>query len=136
MLGVADKVLIAGPSNGAYNAATQFGYRIEDVGNSQIVTPGKLQRPDHDHGSAQRHRDDRAELVHDAALVVRRPKLNVTCVNAAAGIGDDLVQREDPAQHRVRVGLTYSTSNYSGAVIATVPFTCDPASATIPINVQ
>ena len=33
-------------------------------------------------------------------------------------------------------GLTYSTSNYSPAVIATIPFTCDPASATIPITVQ
>ncbi|MDB5071382.1 MAG: hypothetical protein JWM87_2493, partial [Candidatus Eremiobacteraeota bacterium] len=40
MLGVADKVIVAHASNGPYNQATTFGYRIEDSTNSQIVQPG------------------------------------------------------------------------------------------------
>ena len=137
MLGVADQVLLAGPSNGSYNTATQFGYRIEDVGNSQIVTPG-----DYDNGPI-------TITAAPSGIVTIAPNsfttppssggdqnFDVTCVNGAGGSVTISFNAKTQPNTAYASGLTYSTSNYSGAVIATVPFTCDPASATIPITVQ
>jgi len=137
MLGVASKVLLAGPPNGPYNAATQFGYRIEDSTNAQIVTPGNY---------------DNGPITITAApsgIVTIAPNsfttppasngdqnFNVTCINANGGAVTISFNAQTHPNTAYASGLTYSASNYSGATIATVAFTCDSASATIPITVQ
>lgn len=137
MLGVADKVLVAGPSSAAYNTPTQFGYRIEDSGNTQIVTPG-----DYDNGPITITAAPSGVVTIAPNSFTTPPSsggdqnFNVTCVNGAGGSVTISFNAKTQPNTAYASGLTYSTSNYSGAVIATVPFTCNPASATIPINVQ
>jgi hypothetical protein len=138
MLGVADTVNYAGPSSGAYNTATTYGYRIFDSTNSQIVQPGTA----YDNGPV-------TITAAPAGIVTITPNsvstppasvgdqnFDVTCVNTAGGSVTISFNTRTSPNTAYASGLTYSTSNYSGATIATAPFTCDPASATIPITVQ
>jgi hypothetical protein len=138
MLGVADKVLIAGPANGPFNQATQFGYRIEDSTNSQIVQPGSA----YDNGPV-------TITAAPAGIVTITPNsistppasvgdqnFSVTCVNANGGSVTISFNAKTSPNTAYASGLTYSASNYSPAVIATTTFSCDPSSATIPITVQ
>jgi hypothetical protein len=137
MLGVASRVIIAGPANGPYNAATLFGYRIRESGNAQIVTPG-----DYDNGPI-------TITAAPAGVVTITPNsfatppssagdqnFNVTCVNPAGGTVTISFNAKTKPNTAYASALTYTTSNYSAAVIATTSFTCDPATATIPITVQ
>jgi hypothetical protein len=138
MLGVADKVLIAGAANGPYNQATLFGYRIEDSTNSQIVAPGNA----YDNGPV-------TITAAPAGIVTITPNsistppasvgdqnFSVTCVNANGGSVTISFNAKTSPNTAYASGLTYSASNYSAAVIATKTFSCDPSTATIPITVQ
>jgi hypothetical protein len=138
MLGVASRVVIAGPANGPYNQATQFGYRIQDSTNAQIVQPGTA----YDNGPVTITAAP-AGIVTIAPNSIATPpasvgdqNFNVTCVNASGGAVTISFNAATHPNTAYASGLTYSTSNYSAAVIATTPFSCDPSSATIPITVQ
>jgi hypothetical protein len=138
MSGVASQVLIAGPANGPYNQATLFGYRIEDSTNSQIVQPGAA----YDNGPVTITAAP-AGIVTIAPNEIATPpasvgdqNFSVTCVNASGGSVTISFNAKTSPNTAYASGLTYSASNYSGAVIATTPFSCDPSTATIPITVQ
>ena len=138
MLGVASNVLIAGAANGPYNQATLFGYRILDSTNSQIVQPGAA----YDNGPITITAAP-AGIVTIAPNSITTPpasvgdqNFNVTCVNASGGAVTISFNARTSPNTAYASGLTYSTSNYSGAVIATKPFSCDPSTAFIPITVQ
>ncbi|MDB5071254.1 MAG: hypothetical protein JWM87_2365, partial [Candidatus Eremiobacteraeota bacterium] len=138
MLGIADQVLIAHPSNGPYNQATTFGYRIEDSTNSQIVQPGNA----FDNGPVTITASPSGIVTIAPNSIATPPasvgdqNFDVTCVNAAGGSVTISFNAQTHPNATYASGLTYSTSNYSAATIATTPFTCDPSSATIPITVQ
>lgn len=138
MLGVASKVLIAGPANGPYNQATQFGYRIEDSSSAQIVQPGDA----YDNGPVTITAAP-AGIVTIAPNSIATPPagvgdqfFNVTCVNASGGSVTISFNAGTHPNTAYASALTYSSSNYASAVIATTTFSCDPSSATIPITVQ
>lgn len=138
MLGVASRVTIAGPANGPYNQATQFGYRILDSTNSQIVQPGAA----YDNGPVTITAAP-SGIVTIAPNSISAPPasvgdqfFNVTCVNASGGSVTVSFNARTSPNTAYASGLTYSTGNYSGATIATRAFSCDPISATIPITVQ
>jgi hypothetical protein len=138
MLGVASKVTIAGPSTGPYNQATQFGYRIQDSTNAQIVLPGNT----YDNGPITITAAP-AGIVTIAPnsislppATVGDPNFNVTCVNASGGAVTISFNAQTSPNTAYASGLTYSTANYSGSTIGTAPFTCNPNTSTIPINVQ
>ena len=138
MLGVASRVVIAGPPNGPYNQATQFGYRIQDSTNAQIVQPGAA----YDNGPVTITAAP-AGIVTIAPNSIATPpasvgdqNFNVTCVNANGGSVTISFNATTSPNTAYASGLTYSTSNYSGSVIATQPFSCNPSTSTIPINVQ
>jgi hypothetical protein len=138
MLGVASQVLIAGPANGPFNQATQFGYRIDDSTNSQIVQPGDA----YDNGPVTITAAPAGIVTISPNSIATPPasvgdqNFNVTCVNGSGGAVTISFNAATHPNTAYASGLTYSTSNYSGAVIATVGFSCDPSSATIPITVQ
>ena len=138
MLGVADKVIVAHASNGPYNQATTFGYRIEDSTNSQIVLPGSA----FDNGPVTITAAPSGIVTIAPNSIATPPAsvgdqfFDVTCVNAAGGSVTISFNAQTHPNATYASGLTYSTSNYSAAAIATTPFTCDPSSATIPITVQ
>jgi hypothetical protein len=138
MLGVADQLLYAGLSEAAYQSVTTYGYRIEDSTNSQIVQPGAA----YDNGPV-------TITAAPAGIVTISPNsisappaspgdqnFSVTCVNGSGGTVTISFNTRTSPNTAYASALTYSASNYSGATIATIPFTCDPASATIPITVQ
>jgi hypothetical protein len=138
LLGVADTVLFAGPANGAYNTATTFGYRLEDSTNQQIVQPGNA----YDNGPITITAAP-AGLVTIAPNSIATPpatvgdqNFDVTCVNGSGGAVTISINARTSPNTAYASGLTYTTANYSAAVIQTIPFTCDAASATIPITVQ
>jgi hypothetical protein len=138
MLGVASQVLIAGPPTGPYNQGTQFGYRIEDSTNSQIVQPGAA----YDNGPVTITAAP-AGIVTIAPSSITTPpatvgdqNFNVTCVNASGGSVTISFGARTSPNTAYASGLTYSAANYSGATIATTAFSCDPSTATIPITVQ
>jgi hypothetical protein len=138
MLGVADQVLYAGLSEAAYQSVTTYGYRIEDSTNSQIVQPGDA----YDNGPVTITAAP-AGIVTIAPNSISTPpasvgdqNFGVTCVNGTGGTVTISFNTKTSPNTAYASGLTYTTSNYSGATIATIPFTCDPASATVPINVQ
>ncbi len=60
----------------------------------------------------------------------------VTCTNPAGGTVTITFNTATHPDSVYASGLTYSTSNYSGATIVSIPFTCDSASGTIPITVD
>jgi hypothetical protein len=138
MLGVASKLLIAGPANGPYNQATAFGYRIQDSTTSQIVLPGNA----YDNGPITITAAP-AGIVTIAPNSISTPPaavgdqtFNVTCINASGGAVTISFNARTSPNTAYASGLTYSPANYSGATIATRPFSCDPGSSTIPITVQ
>lgn len=138
LLGVADQVLYAGLSEAAYNTDTTYGYRIEDSSNAQIVLPGNA----YDNGPVTITAAP-SGIVTIAPNTIATPpatlgdqNFTVTCVNAAGGAVTITVGVTAHPNTTYASGLTYSASNYPGATIATIPFTCDPATATIPIGVQ
>ena len=138
MLGVASKVTIAGPAHGPYNQATQFGYRILDSTNAQIVLPGG----DYDNGPITITAAP-AGVVTIAPNSIAAPPasvgdqtFNVTCVNASGGAVTISFNAQTSPTTAYASGLTYTAANYSAATIATTPFSCDPSSSTIPITVQ
>ena len=138
MLGVADQVLYAGLSEGAFNSVTTYGYRIEDSTNSQIVQPGNA----YDNGPVTITASP-AGIVTIAPNSISTPpaavgdqNFTVTCVNGSGGTVTISFNAGTHPNAAYASGLTYSTSNYSPAVIATIPFTCDASTATIPITVQ
>jgi hypothetical protein len=61
---------------------------------------------------------------------------SVTCINANGGAVTISFNARTTPNTAYASALTYTTSNYSGAVIATQPFSCDSSTATIPITVQ
>jgi hypothetical protein len=138
MLGVASSVLFAGPANGAYNAASTFGYRIRDSTSSQIVQPGTA----YDNGPVTIAAAPSGIVTINPSSIVTPPaavgdqNFDVTCVNASGGSVTISFTAKTSPNTAYASALTYSTSNYAAATIATIPFTCDPSSATIPINVQ
>ncbi|HEY6236139.1 MAG TPA: hypothetical protein VIW69_13655 [Candidatus Elarobacter sp.] len=138
MLGVADQVLFAGLSEGAFNSVTTYGYRIEDSTNAQIVQPGTA----YDNGPVTITASPTGIVTIAPASVSTPPatvgdqNFTVTCVNGSGGAVTISFNAGTHPNATYASGLTYSTSNYSAAVIATIPFTCDPATATIPITVQ
>jgi hypothetical protein len=138
LLGVADKLIIAGPATGPFNQATQFGYRINDSTNSQIVLPGSA----YDNGPITITAAP-AGIVTIAPNSIATPpasvgdqNFNVTCVNSNGGAVTISVNALTSPTTSYASGLTYSTSNYSAATIGTAPFTCNPSTATIPITVN
>ena len=138
MLGVASRVLIAGAANGPFNQATLFGYRIQDSTNSQIVLPGAA----YDNGPITITAAP-AGIVTIAPNSIATPpasqgdqNFNVTCINANGGAVTISFNARTSPNTAYASALTYTTSNYSGAVIATKPFSCDSSTATIPITVQ
>jgi hypothetical protein len=138
MLGVASKVIIAGAQSGPYNQATQFGYRIQDSTSAQIVAPGSA----YDNGPVTITAAP-AGIVTIAPNSIATPptsagdqNFNVTCVNTSGGSVTISFNARTTPNTAYASALTYTSSNYSGAVIATTSFSCDPSSATIPITVQ
>ena len=138
MLGVASRVSIAGSANGPYNQATQFGYQILDSTNSQIVQPGAA----YDNGPVTITAAPTG-IVTIAPNSISTPPasvgdqfFSVTCVNANGGSVTISFNAATTPNTAYASGLTYSTSNYASAVIATRAFSCDPSTATIPITVQ
>jgi len=138
MLGVASNVLVAGAANGPYNQATQFGYRIQDSTNTQIVQPGAA----YDNGPITITAAP-AGIVTIAPNSIATPpastgdqNFSVTCINANGGAVTISFNARTSPNTAYASALTYTTSNYSGAVIATKPFSCDSSTATIPITVQ
>lgn len=138
LLGVAKKVNYAGVSEAAYNSVTTYGYRILDSTNSQIVQPGS----GYDNGPVTITAAPTG-IVTIAPNSIGTPpatsgdqNFTVTCVNPAGGTVTISFNTLTSPSTAYASGLTYSTSNYSGATVATAPFTCDPASATIPITAQ
>ncbi len=138
LLGVADQVLYAGLSEAAFNSVTTYGYRIEDSTNSQIVQPGSA----YDNGPVTITAAP-AGIVTIAPNSISTPPATtgdqnfaVTCVNSAGGTVTISFNTRTSPNTAYGSALTYTTSNYSGATIATIPFTCDPATATIPITAQ
>ncbi len=138
LLGVADQLLFAGLSEGAFNSVTTYGYRIEDSTNSQIVQPGNA----YDNGPVTITAAP-AGIVTIAPNSIATPpatvgdqNFTVTCVNSAGGAVTISFNTRTTPNTAYASGLTYSTANYSGSTIQTIPFTCDAATATIPITVQ
>ena len=138
LLGVADKLLFAGLSEAAFNSVTTYGYRIEDSTNAQIVAPGGA----YDNGPVTITAAP-AGIVTIAPSTISAPPATtgdqnfaVTCINGSGGTVTISFNTRTTPNATYASGLTYTTSNYSGAVIQTIPFTCDPASSTIPITVQ
>jgi hypothetical protein len=138
MLGVASNVLIAGSASGAYNTATTFGYRIQDSTNSQIVQPGTA----YDNGPVTITASPSGIVTIAPNSIAIPPaavgdqNFGVTCVNASGGSVTISFNAKTSPNTAYASALTYSASNYSGATIATTPFTCNPDTATIPITVQ
>jgi len=138
MLGVASRVTIAGPANGPYNQATLFGYRIQDSTNSQIVLPGNA----YDNGPVTITAAPSGIVTIAPNSIATPPSsvgdqnFNVTCVNANGGSVTISFNAQTAPTTAYASGITYTTSNYSGATIATQPFSCNPSTATIPITVQ
>ena len=138
MLGVASKVNIAGSPTGPYNQATQFGYRILDSTNAQIVVPGNA----YDNGPITITAAP-AGIVTIAPNSIAAPPatvgdqfFNVTCENASGGAVTISFNALTSPTTAYASGLAYSAANYSAATIATKSFSCDPSSSTIPITVQ
>ncbi len=128
MDGVADQLLFAGLSEAAYNATVTYGYRIEDSTNEQIVQPGT-----YDNGPV-------TITATPSGIVTIAPNsftappaslgdqnFDVTCVNPNGGAVTITFNVSTQPDTAYASGLTYSTSNYPGATIASIPFTCDPA---------
>jgi hypothetical protein len=138
LLGVADQVIFAGLSEAAYNDTVTYGFRIEDSTNSQIVQPGDA----YDNGPV-------TVTATPAGIVMITPSsfstppasvgdqnFDVQCVNTAGGDVTITFNTQTHPNTAYASGLTYSTANYSGSTIQSIPFTCDAASGTIPITVQ
>lgn len=138
LLGVASNVLFAGPSEGAYSTASTYGFRIEDSTNVQIVQPGSA----YDNGPI-------TVTASPSGIVTINPNsfsappsstgdqhFDVTCVNANGGTVTISFNAQTHPNTAYASGLTYSTSNYSGAVIQSFSFICDVATGTVPVTVQ
>ena len=138
MMGVADKVNYAGTSENAYNSVTTYGYRILDSTNSQIVQPGAA----YDNGPVTITAAPPGIVTISPNSIATPPastgdqNFTVTCVNASGGTVTISFGTRTSPNTAYASGLTYTTSNYSGATIQALQFICDPASATIPITVQ
>ncbi len=138
LLGVADQVLYAGLSEAAYNSVTTYGYRIEDSTSAQIVQPGNA----YDNGPVTITASPSGIVTIAPNSIATPPasvgdqNFDVTCVNAAGGAVTISFNAGTHPNATYASGLTYSASNYASTPIATIPFTCDPASATIPVTVQ
>jgi hypothetical protein len=138
LLGVASNVLYAGSSGGAFNSVTTYGYRIQDSTNAQIVQPGNA----FDNGPVTITASP-AGVVTIAPNSIATPpatvgdqNFTVTCVNGSGGSVTISFNTRTSPNTTYASGLTYTTANYSGATIVSIPFTCDPNPATIPITVQ
>ena len=138
LLGVASNVVVAGLSEAAYNSVTTYGYRLQDSTNSQIILPGN----GYDNGPITITAAPSGIVTIAPNSIATPPaavadqNFTVTCVNANGGTVTIAFNARTSPNTAYASGLTYSTSNYSGATIATAPFTCDPNSSTIPITVQ
>jgi len=138
ILGVADKVLLAGLSEAAYNTSVTYGYRIEDSTNSQIVLPGAA----YDNGPVTITAAPTGIVTITPNSIGSPPastgdqSFSVMCVNGNGGTVTISLNTRTSPNTTYASGLTYTTSNYSGSTIATKSFVCDAASATIPITVQ
>jgi hypothetical protein len=138
LLGVADQVLYAGLSEAAYNATVTYGFRIEDSTNAQIVQPGTA----YDNGPVTITAAPSGIVTITPSSFSTPPaslgdqNFGVQCINGAGGTVTITFNAQTHPNTAYASGLTYSTSNYSGATIASIPFTCDAASATIPITVD
>jgi hypothetical protein len=138
LFGVASKVVVAGVSEAAYNSVTTFGYRLQDSTNAQIILPGNA----YDNGPITITAAPSGIVTIAPNSIATPPaavadqNFTVTCVNANGGTVTIAFNARTSPNTAYASGLTYSTSNYSGATIATAPFTCDPNTSTIPITVQ
>lgn len=138
LLGVADQVIFAGLSEAAFNETVTYGYRIEDSTNAQIVLPGNA----YDNGPVTITASPAGVVTITPSSIATPPSnvadqnFGVQCVNAAGGNVTISFNAKTSPNTAYASALTYSTGNYSGAVIQTSPFTCDAQPATIPITVQ
>jgi hypothetical protein len=138
LLGVASKIIFAGSSEAAFNSVTTYGYRLQDSTTSQIVLPGNA----YDNGPITITAAPSGIVTIAPNSIATPPSaagdqnFTVTCINASGGTVTISFNARTSPNATYASGLTYSTSNYSGATIATTPFTCDPNSSTIPITVQ
>jgi hypothetical protein len=138
LLGVADRVLFAGLSTAAFNATVTYGFRIEDSTNAQIVQPGNA----YDNGPVTVTASPSGVVTITPSSFATPPanagdqNFDVKCINASGGSATLSFNVKTSPNTAYASGLTYSTSNYSPAVIQTIAFTCDPDSATIPITVN
>lgn len=138
LLGVADQVIFAGLQENGFNTTTTFGYRLEDSTGSQIILPGNA----FDNGPITITAAPAGIVTISPNSIATPPasvadqNFDVTCVNASGGTATISFNARTSPNTAYASGLTYSTSNYSPAVLQTISFTCDPDSATIPITVQ
>ncbi len=138
LLGVADQVLYAGLSEAAYQDTVTYGFRIEDSTNQQIVQPGTA----YDNGPVTITASPAGIVTITPSSMATPPatsgdqNFDVQCTNTAGGNVTISFNTQTKPNTAYASALTYSASNYSGATIATIPFTCDPATGTIPVTIQ
>ncbi|HEY0615731.1 MAG TPA: hypothetical protein VGC96_13850 [Candidatus Elarobacter sp.] len=138
LLGVADQVVYAGLSEAAYNDTVTYGYRIQDSTHAQIIQPGTS----YDNGPVTLTATPTGVVTLTPSTISTPPaaqgdqNFTVKCVNANGGtVSIDFNVQTHP-NNAYASGLTYNGSNYPGAKIQSIAFTCDAASATIPITID
>jgi hypothetical protein len=138
LLGVADQVIFAGLTEAAYNASVTFGFRIQDSTNSQIVQPGTA----YDNGPVTVTAAPTGIVTITPSTFSTPPaslgdqNFDVMCINTSGGTVTISFNAKTSPNTAYASGLTYSTSNYAPATLQTISFTCDPATATIPVTID
>ena len=138
LLGIADNVLFSGLSEAAFNATVTYGFRVEDSTNAQIVQPGTA----YDNGPVTITAAPSGIVTITPNSFATPPSslgdqnFDVKCVNANGGSVTISYNVKTSPNTTYASGLTYSTSNYSGATIQSTSFVCDAQPATIPITID
>jgi hypothetical protein len=138
LLGVADQALFAGTAEAAYNATSTFGYRIQDSTSVQIIQPGNA----YDNGPVTITANTPGIVTITPSSVSTPPastgdqNFGVQCINTAGGTVTITLGAGTHPNTTFADGLTYTSSNYSNGTLTSFSFVCDPASGTIPINLQ
>jgi hypothetical protein len=138
LLGVADQAVFAGTTEAAYNATATFGYRIQDSTSAQIIQPGTA----YDNGPVTITANTPGIVTITPSSVSTPPtsvgdqSFNVQCVNTAGGTVTITIGAKTHPNTAYVDGLTYTSSNYSNGTLTSFSFTCDAATATIPITVD
>jgi hypothetical protein len=138
LLGVADQAVFAGTTEAAYNATSTFGYRVEDSTSVQIIQPGTA----YDNGPVTITANTPGIVTITPSSASTPPasvgsqNFDVQCVNAAGGTVTITIGAGTHPNTAYADGLTYTSANYSNGTLTSFSFVCDPASGTIPINLQ